>query len=196
MKPESISLLTICGLGELDRHRGNGVSHVLSILDPGSPEPPEFRAYDPHRRTTLHFHDEIEPGIGHSLPQSEHVAAILAFGHSLAQDVRDDRKLHLLVHCHMGISRSTAAMATLLAQIHPDEHEDEIFARVLHMRPQAWPNCLMIRFADEMLERRGRLTAALARLYAAQLRKTPDLGRHMRENGRAREVDMAEGRSD
>ena len=196
MKPESISLLTICGLGELDRHRVHGVSHVLSILDPGSPEPPEFRAYDPHCRTTLHFHDEIEPGPNHSLPQSEHLAAILAFGRSLAQDVHVDRKLHLLVHCHMGISRSTAAMATLLAQIHPEEHEDRIFARVLHLRPQAWPNCLMIRLADEMLERGGRLTAALGRLYAVHLRKTPELGRYMRENGRAREVDMAEGRSD
>jgi predicted protein tyrosine phosphatase len=192
MKPMSISVLTVCGIGELDGHRTRGVSHILSILDPGFPEPLAFQAYDPHRRATLHFHDEIEPGPRRILPQSEHVAAILAFGRSLAQDADPDRPLHLLVHCHMGISRSTAAMAALLAQAHPEQDGDEIFERILQLRPQAWPNCLMVGFADELLQRNGGLTAALGRLYAGQLRHTPGLAQHMRENGRAREVDMAE----
>jgi predicted protein tyrosine phosphatase len=91
----------------------------------------------------------------------------------------------------MGISRSTAAMATLLAQLHPEENEDRIFARILEIRPQAWPNCVMIGFADDLLERGGRLTAALGRLYARQLAERPEMELHMRENGRAREVDMA-----
>lgn len=82
-------------------------------------------------------------------------------------------------------------MATLLAQVHPEEHEDLIFAHLLHIRPQAWPNCIMIELADELLGRGGRLTVALGRLYAMQLVKTPELESHMRENGRAREVDMA-----
>jgi predicted protein tyrosine phosphatase len=99
--------------------------------------------------------------------------------------------LHALVHCHMGISRSTAAMAVLLAQLHPEADEDRIFSRILEIRPQAWPNCVMIELADDLLGRGGRLVAAVGRLYAQQLTGRPDMELHMRENGRAREVAMA-----
>ena len=39
MERASISVLTICGLDELDSHGSRGVTHVLSILDPGWPDP-------------------------------------------------------------------------------------------------------------------------------------------------------------
>jgi predicted protein tyrosine phosphatase len=191
MEPLPISLLTICGLAELDDHRSRGITHVLSILDPDWPEPDAFWTYDPHHRTTLHFHDVIEPGPGLILPAPAHVDAILQFGHSLANGAGAAAGTHLLVHCHMGVSRSTAAMAILLAQRHPREDEERIFARLLEIRPQAWPNSRMIGFADEALEREGRLTAALGRLYARQLERRPETARFMQENGRAREVDMA-----
>ena len=50
MTPVSISLLTICGLGELEQHRTRGVTHVLSILDPDWADPQAFLASDPHHR--------------------------------------------------------------------------------------------------------------------------------------------------
>lgn len=192
MRHVSFSLLTICGLSELDHHRTRGVTHVLSILDPDWPEPEPFRAYDPHHRTTLNFHDVIEPGPGLILPRREHVERIVAFGKRLNGDATEHREGHLLVHCHMGISRSTAAMATLLAQADPQEDEDAMFARIVEIRPQAWPNSVMIGFADELLDRHGRLTAALARLYARQLARRPETGREMRGLARGREVDMGE----
>ena len=49
MTPVSISLLTICGLEELDQHRACGVTHVLSILDPNWADPEAFLAFDPHQ---------------------------------------------------------------------------------------------------------------------------------------------------
>lgn len=36
-----------------------GVSHVLSILDPGSPVPEELASFSEHRRLELGFHDII-----------------------------------------------------------------------------------------------------------------------------------------
>ena len=138
MKPLTFSALTICGLDELDRHSGRGVTHVLSILDPGWPEPEAFQGFDPHFRATLRFHDAIEPAPGVVLPQKSDVDAILAF----ARDAGDVR--HLLIHCHAGISRSTAAMLMILAQAHPDESEDAVVDRLLEIRPQAWPNSRMI----------------------------------------------------
>ena len=191
MKPVSISLLTICGLEELEHHRDRAVTHVLSILDPDWPDPEAFRAYDPHHRTVLRFNDIIGEAPGLQAPQIGHVEAVLGFGRSLVEDANGREDGHLLIHCHMGISRSAAAMAMLLAQAHPDENDDRIFDRLLEIRPQAWPNSRMIGFADEMLGRDGRFTAGLRRLYARQLAARPFLADAMRGIGRGAEVDMA-----
>ena len=190
MTPASVSLITICGLDELKDHSARGVSHVLSILDPGWPEPEAFWAYEPHHRTTLHFHDIIEPQAGRLLPERGHVEAILTFGHSLAQNPGSGDG-HLLIHCHMGVSRSTAAMAMILAQANPDIPEDEILTRLEALRPQIWPNALMIAYADEVLGREGRLTEAVRRLYGRRLSAKPSIATYMRENARGREVAMA-----
>src|SRR5258708_37235118 len=53
--------ITICGISELGEHLAAGVTHVLSILGPNSPDPPEFAAFAPPRRLILRFHDVIEP---------------------------------------------------------------------------------------------------------------------------------------
>jgi predicted protein tyrosine phosphatase len=192
MKPVSISLLTICGLEELGQHSARAVTHVLSIVDPDCPDPEAFQAYDSHHRTILRFHDVIEPSDGYVMPEMGHVEAVLTFGESLKRGAAAREEAgHLLVHCHAGISRSTAAMAMLLAQVYPGEDEDRIFDRLTGIRPQAWPNSRMIGFADQLLARNGRLNAALGRLYARQLAKRPELGDMMRRHGRGREIDMA-----
>ena len=191
MTNASRATLTICGLQELDEHSARSVTHVLSILDPGWPEPEAFFTYDPHRRTTLHFHDEIEPAPGLELPRREHMEQILAFGRSLQRDLAERPDAHLLVHCHAGISRSTAAMTALLAQADSSLDEDTIFERVLAVRPKAWPNSLMIGFADELLSRGGRLTRAMGQLYGKRLAARPELVEIMHKLNRAREIEMA-----
>lgn len=192
MKPVGISVLTICGIDELPEHGSRAVTHVLSLLDPHWPELTGFQDYGTHSRTTLHFHDIIDPAAGLVLPTPEHVGEILGFGGQLAAEVRGDVERHLLVHCHMGISRSTAAMISLLAQMHPDEPEDRFFERVRQIRPQAWPNSLMIGYADDLLGREGRLVAALRRHYGIQVRAQPQFVDWMRRLARDRELDMAE----
>jgi predicted protein tyrosine phosphatase len=182
----------VCGLSELENHKTIGMTHVLSILDPGTPEPTALANYVPHRRTTLYFHDEIDPGANWILPQAEHIEAILSFGRSLVDDAVVNPGQQFLVHCHMGISRSTAALITLLALIDPTESEDAIMTQVLKSRPEAWPNCLMVDLADVLLERNGRLSAALGRLYAVQLKMKPEMGIYLRANGRGREVDRGQ----
>jgi predicted protein tyrosine phosphatase len=184
MKPPSFPAFAICGLDELIGHQGRGVTHILSILDPEWPDPEAFLAYDPHFRATLRFHDAIEPGPDTLLPQKADVEAILTFGRDAAEAGG------LLIHCHAGISRSTAATLMILAQAHPREDEDELAERLLQNRPQAWPNSRMITFADELLDRNGRLMAATARIYAQQLVRRPELGETMRRLNRAREVEL------
>lgn len=182
--------LSICGLTELGEFRGATVTHVLSILDPLYPEPVEFSEYGPHERLTLRFDDIIEPMPGMMLPERGHVEKLLRFGEGLAAQ-EGDPLTHLLVHCHAGISRSTASMVTLLAEARPDWDEDVVFAHIREIRPQAWPNSLMIEMADELLGRSGRLTEALRRHYREQIRVRPDLAEMIERVGRGKELHMA-----
>lgn len=192
MKPISISLLTVCGIEELPDQSTQGVTHVLSLIDPGWPALEAFQRFDSHHRTTLTFHDIIEPIDGKLMPGPEDVGDILRFGEALAAS-RDERaEGHLLVHCHMGVSRSTAAMLALLAQVHPGEAEDRLFARLREIRPQAWPNSVMVGYADEQLGRGGRLTAALRRHYGHRIKHDPEVAGWMTRLGRRREVEMAQ----
>ena len=189
----SFSLLTVCGLDELDAHADRGVTHVLSIVDPGREDHPAFARYGAPRRLTLRFNDEIEPGPGVVLPEAEDVEAILSWGREAFAAVPGPDGVgdgHMLVHCHMGISRSTAAMTMLLAQAHPEEGEAGIVARVRAIRPIAWPNLRMTEMADAILGRGGRLTAAVATLYAGNLARRPDLAEVMTRLNRAREVEL------
>lgn len=191
MKPLSISVLTVCGIDELPAQQARNVTHVLSLLDPGWPEIDAFQSYGAHHRTTLRFHDIIEPRAGQIMPTRRHVADILSFGADLAASNGEREEGHLLIHCQMGVSRSTAAMLSLLAQVYPAEAEDRLFGRLREIRPQAWPNSLMIGYADDLLGRRGKLTAALCRHYGYQLRQDPTFFEWMTRLGRSRELEMA-----
>jgi predicted protein tyrosine phosphatase len=178
--------LTVCGLDELVGHGSAGVTHVLSILDPDTPEPATFTRYEPHHRLTLRFHDIIGPWPGWVAPEREHVEALVGYGAEL--DDAGSTCRHLLVHCHAGISRSTAAMATLLARHTAPGEEAMIFDRLRRIRPQAWPNSRMVGFADELLGRGGRLVAALRDHYRLQAVARPDFMEELRRVGRGSEV--------
>lgn len=187
MSDHRISLLTVCGIAELPEHDMRGVTDVLSILDPDMPEPAAFAAWPAHRRHVLRFHDEIASRPGGVLPRESDVAAILDYGRGIADHPGEK---HLLVHCHMGMSRSTAAMGMLIAQDEPELTGDEVFERVFHIRKRSWPNSLMVRMADEALGRND-LFEAMRRLYGRQLVNFPTYAESLRAIGRGAEVDMA-----
>lgn len=178
--------LSICGLEALARHCRHGVSHVVSILDPEEPEPESLAAWPAGARLMLRFHDIVGPSRWLAAPKAGHVELLLAFGRSLRGQAG-----HLLIHCHGGVSRSTAAAAALLLQAHPEADEDEVIGHVAGLRPQAWPNARIVTFADHILNRQGRLIEALGRFYGKRLSATPGLARRLHENGRSEEVEMA-----
>ncbi len=180
--------LTVCGIEELTGHCEAGVSHVLSILDPDWPVPEAFGSFGEHARLELRFHDIIEDLPGQVAPAAEHVASVLEFGRGLEAE----RTARLLVHCHVGISRSTAAMTLILAQARPDLPADEVLRGVLAIREKTWPNLRMLEMGDAMLGRGGTLPRAAAAIYRHQLGIRPHLAEVMRNAGRGREVDAAE----
>lgn len=183
--------ITVCGLEELTAHCEVGVTHVLSILDPGLPPPPAFGRFGEHARLDLRFDDVIEEIPGKEAPQPGHVAAILAFGRELADEATESRgrpQPHLLVHCHAGVSRSTASMSLILAQARPDRPPAEALAEVVRIRPQTWPNLRIVEMGDAMLGLGGGLVDAALQRYRDFGRDNPEHVRFMRLVGRGREV--------
>jgi|SRR5947209_138692 len=182
--------LTICGIPELDAHCAAGVTHVLSILDPEFDDPPAFAAFGPHHRLALRFHDIIEPRPDCLMPQRADVERLLAFGRELI-DAPDP---HLLIHCHAGVSRSTASAALILAQAWPDRPARAVLDAVVAIRPRAWPNLRILEFGDALLGRNGEIVAAVAAVYRGVIERDPAFEEAMIDGGRGREVLAALGR--
>src|SRR5271170_2498838 len=101
--PDNADRFTICGVAELCDHQARGVTHVISILDPDSPDPPDLSRYADHARLDLRLHDIIEPTEGMVAPSVELIRAVVEFG--AAFDASRDPDKHLLIHCQAGISR-------------------------------------------------------------------------------------------
>lgn len=175
--------LSICGLDELPGYARDGVTHVVSILDPDFPDSDAFAGYAPHDRTLMRFDDVIEDSGVYQAPGQAEVSAILALGERLAAEPVQ----HLLVHCHAGISRSTATAALLMAQRAPDR-ADHIFDTINAIRPRSWPNSRLVRLGDERLGLDGRLVAAMAAHHARVAQGYPDLAALLSRGVRAHEV--------
>jgi len=178
--------ITVCGIDELPDHSSVGVTHVLSILDPDWPVPDAFGYYGEHERLELRFHDVIEDLPGMAPPTARHVARLLEFGRDLMAEPAPDASL--LVHCHAGVSRSTASMILIVAQARPLAAADAVAMEILRIRAKAWPNLRMIELGDAMLGRGGEIVAAVGGIYKAQLQRRPELAQLKTGAGRAREV--------
>ncbi|GAA0602431.1 protein-tyrosine-phosphatase [Caenispirillum bisanense] len=175
--------ITICGLRELMIHAEKGVSHVVTILDPSYPDPEVFEIYPRHQRVVWRFDDHVTPVDGAVMPDEAVVDRILDLGESFRAATVE----HLLIHCHAGVSRSTATAAILMAQFNPGREED-VFDHLRRIRPRSWPNSLLIAMADDKLGRDGALVAAMARHHDMITRAHPDLAEYLRIHGRAHEV--------
>ena len=176
--------VTICGIGELGLHCEAGVTHVLSLLDPGSPEPEAFGIFDPHRRLELRFHDVIDADPGCVPPERPDVEQLLSFGRDLA----NAKGAHLLVHCHAGVSRSTAAATLILVQARPDRPAEEALQTVVRRRPRAWPNLRILELGDDILGRGGEIVEAARAHYRRAIEREPWMIEQMIDGGRGREV--------
>jgi predicted protein tyrosine phosphatase len=127
---------------------------VVSLLDPGS-NFITIDGYEEAERLRVSVHDVEEALDGHDYPADLHLNSILDFVSAW------DRNDPLLVHCYLGISRSTAT-AFITACLHnPDIDENRIAMTLREASPTASPNRRFVALADDALCRKGRMVDAI-----------------------------------
>jgi predicted protein tyrosine phosphatase len=133
---------------------GGNASHLVTCLqDEIAVETPALIKPELHVR--LHVDDISQSIPGYVAPEERHVTKLIDF--ALAWGGQGP----MVIHCYAGISRSTAAALISLSALNPDAPEVLIAQRLRDASPTAYPNRLMIRLADAVLGRRGRMVEAV-----------------------------------
>ncbi|MBU2713097.1 dual specificity protein phosphatase family protein [Zooshikella harenae] len=131
-------------------------THVISLLDPDLSqmlipnlsgivkEHYIIKIFDQERKdVTQHFDKIINELI-------ENVELIVS-----------DPDHRLLIHCHAGVSRSTALAYGVLAIIHGIGQEERAFAELLNLACKPWPNRRIVEVIDNTLQRKGKMLELL-----------------------------------
>jgi len=113
-----------------------------------------FNEHPQPDQLVLAVEDLDEPDGKTRVATADDVAMIIEFGRRHADG-------NLLIHCNAGVARSTAAALAIIADRRGPGCEAEALAEMLRLRPCAVPNLLIVRFADELLGRGGRLLEAV-----------------------------------
>lgn len=145
MVPSTQDKVRISSMAQAPERAIGWAHQVLSILDPGIRAP----AFGPGiEHLTLHFDDVEEGDIleGDVAATSRDIERGLAF-------VRNDT--NVLVHCFAGVCRSTAFALGVMIQ--RGMTVKEAYAHLEDIRPQAWPNSLVLSHIDKHLGLNGKL---------------------------------------
>jgi predicted protein tyrosine phosphatase len=144
-------------------------THMIRLVDPELPEeklriaaPPEAGLLLVRVSDTTH-NDPLGPS-------HDHVADILGFIDSMLT-AGGRQPVRLYVHCHAGVSRSTATAYLTLACRHGAGREADAFTELLGLTEKPWPNRSIVAHADALLGRGGRLLAPLDAYRAAHPRR-------------------------
>jgi predicted protein tyrosine phosphatase len=150
--------LHVCSLARVaETVRATGARSLVTLinLDTMVSRPAEI---DAERHLFIGMSDIIEPLDGHILPAEQHVLQLTEFAEAW------DRSEPLVIHCHAGVSRSTAAAFIIACALAPSRRESEIADAIRQASHTATPNRRMVAVADAMLKRGGRMSAAIERI--------------------------------
>lgn len=143
----------------LETIRAYRPSHLVTLLSPefmiGTPE-----GIAPERHLRLCLKDVADPAGDPNPPAAGHIAQLIAFGRGW------DAKAPMLVHCWAGVSRSMAAAFTLMCDRGRCGAEQSIAQEFRARAAHASPNRLLVRLADEALDRGGRMIVAVEAMGA------------------------------
>jgi predicted protein tyrosine phosphatase len=99
----------------------------------------------------------------HSVVTQNDVSNMIAIGVAIRNTLNAGSKVNLLVHCAAGISRSTATAYVIVNIIMGAGHERECMQMVYDSRPIAMPNSFIVKIADNLLDRKGKMVEVVSR---------------------------------
>jgi predicted protein tyrosine phosphatase len=154
-------MIHVCSLARLhDTVDATRARHVVTLLGKEvNVERPARVA--PANHLWLEMHDVCLPLDGYVTPEAEHIERLVAFVR------RWDRAAPLVVHCHAGISRSTAAAFVSVCALSPQRDERTVAWALRRASPTALPNARIVALADRVLGRQGRMIAAIGAIGPA-----------------------------
>ena len=136
-----------------------GATHVVSLIDPAiGPE------HIPQIRTAEHIVARLRDQ--ETAEFTSHFPDIIE---SLFETVRpaiESPHSRILVHCHAGVSRSTAFCYAMIAHRAGKGMENEAFGAFLSIVNKPWPNRRIIEILDRKWERDGALLKPLDAMRA------------------------------
>lgn len=145
----------VCPLSRLvETIENSSASHVASLIN-ASMEVPYPLSIALENRLFLGMNDIVEETPGFIPPEKTHVEKLVRFVRTW------DQKAPLVIHCWMGVSRSTAGAYIAQCTLMPDADEALLASRLRAASPEATPNLRLIQFADELLDRNGRMISAI-----------------------------------
>ena len=148
-------MIHVCSLARLhETVEATGARHIVSLIgdDANLVRPAQVT---PENHLWLRLHDISAPLDGHILPGEEQIADLFRFVRTW------DRRTPLVVHCFMGISRSTASAYASVCALSPHRDEADIAQALRRASPTATPNIRIVSLADKLLGRNGRMIAAV-----------------------------------
>ena len=153
-------MIHVCPMSKVEETVArSGAAHLVTLLAAGT----DFArpaAIPERNHLCLWMNDIAEMRAGLVVPGRDHVERLLAFAGNWAKD-RDSQR-PLAVNCYAGISRSTAAAYIIAAALAPERDEAELAWTLRLAAPSATPNPALVRHADALLGRQGRMIAAIA----------------------------------
>jgi predicted protein tyrosine phosphatase len=153
--PYKEPMIHVCSLSRLHRTvEDTGAHYVVTLLkDVDLVRRPD--TISPTNHLILGMDDITEPLDGYVAPADEHVTKLIAFVR------RWNRARPLVIHCYAGISRSTAGAYVAACALNPQRDENAIAQALRKASATAFPNLRIVSLADRVLDRKGRMTAAI-----------------------------------
>ncbi len=152
--------ITVVGIDDLEKLAGAAFTRVISICDADLKAERGFEAQLRRQFPAAAFHFSYFDDVEYAKPEGpdrNHVYRILLFSQGFTLEDR------ILIHCRAGISRSTAIACAIACQHLPLGEEKQAVEQIRSIRSLMMPNFLIIRLADEILQRQGKLIAAVAK---------------------------------
>ncbi|MCF6199665.1 MAG: protein tyrosine phosphatase [Hyphomicrobiaceae bacterium] len=148
--------LWVCPHSQLETTlQKSGARHLLALVS----DPADFKRPGQIPQNQFHLsvmNDIVEPRDGLTAPSLHHLEALLDF------NATRPASTPLVLTCYAGISRSTASAYILACAAKPTLDEHQLAQKLRCLSPSATPNIRLITLADKLLERKGRMTKAIA----------------------------------